>query len=73
MIHYFYVYFSAYSSVVENTAFLGEISLRLPDITNSLLHVNSKWFQTAAWAVQFSEASNVFVGVDAKLLHLVCM
>lgn len=62
-----------FSIVLENTAFLGDLVLRLPDISHSLLDSNSEWASVLQWAVSFCNDTNVFVDIDATHLSLVCI
>ena len=57
--------------MAENTAFFGDIVMRLPDISHDILHRNHEWELTIQWGIGFCSDSNVFVGRDAKLLNLV--
>lgn len=60
----------AFSIVTENTAFMGEITLRLPDMTHALLNKNKEWQLLVRWAVGFCNDTNVFERKDSELLHL---
>ena len=60
-----------FSQVLENTAFFGDIIMRLPDITHDILHRNHEWELIMKWGIGFCNDSQVFVGGDAKLLSLV--
>ncbi|XP_077983771.1 coiled-coil domain-containing protein 134-like [Glandiceps talaboti] len=61
----------ALSSVLENTAFFGEILLRLPDISHDIYDKRREWKETMAWSVLFAQQTGVFEGVHATFLHLV--
>ncbi|XP_015118046.1 coiled-coil domain-containing protein 134 [Diachasma alloeum] len=43
----------ALSSVLENTAFLGDIALQLPDITHRILKKNTNWKNHMHWSLNF--------------------
>jgi len=58
----------ALSMVLENTAFAGDIVLRLPDISHSLLKGNTEWSVLIQWAVGFCNDTQIFTGSDAILL-----
>nr|XP_006812614.1 PREDICTED: coiled-coil domain-containing protein 134-like [Saccoglossus kowalevskii] len=60
----------ALSSVLENTAFFGELLLRLPDISHDIYDKKSEWKDAMGWAVGFCEQSNVFEGIHYKMLNL---
>jgi len=57
--------------VLENTAFLGDLALRLPDITHTLLDANSDWKSLSSWAVMFCNDTRILVDKDAEHLSLV--
>lgn len=60
----------ALSSVLENTVFLGEIVLRLPDVSHALLRNNTEWQMTVHWAVEFSNDTKILSGNEELLLSL---
>lgn len=60
----------ALSSVLENTVFLGEIVLRLPDVTHALLRNSTEWQMTVRWAVEFTNDTKILSGNEEKLLSL---
>jgi len=62
----------ALSSVLENTAFLGDIVLRLPDIAHELLDNNDDWKQLIQWAIDFTNDTHIFIGKDKQLISMVC-
>jgi hypothetical protein len=59
-----------FSTILENTAFLGDLVLRLPDIAHELLDSNSDWRSLTHWAVAFTNDSNVFVNGDGRVIHM---
>jgi len=62
---------SALSTVLENTAFLGDIVLRLPDIAHELLYNNDDWKLLIQWAIDFTNDTHIFVGKDQQLISMV--
>ena len=63
--------FSALSMVIENTAFLGEIVLHLPDLSHELLQKNKDWDSLIRWCVNFTNDTRILEKKDQKMLHLV--
>ncbi|XP_070553139.1 coiled-coil domain-containing protein 134-like [Ptychodera flava] len=61
----------AVSSVLENTAFFGEVLLRLPDISHDIYEKRKDWLEIMTWAIKFSEKTRVFEGIHGKFLNLV--
>ena len=61
----------ALSTVLENTAFLGDIVLRLPDLAHELLDNNDDWKQLIQWAIDFTNDTHIFVGKDQQLVSMV--
>jgi len=59
----------ALSTVLENTAFAGDIILRLPDISHNLLKGNSEWNLLIEWGIGFCNDTLIFTGNDAVLLN----
>ena len=59
------------SSVLENTAFFGEVLLRLPDISHEIYSKRKDWLEIMTWAVKFAEKTKVFEGVHGTFLNLV--
>lgn len=58
------------STVLENTAFLGDIVLRLPDIAHELLDNNDDWKLLIQWAIDFTNDTHIFVGKDQQLVSM---
>ena len=58
--------------MVENTAFLGDLILRLPDIIHDILKRKKDWTLLAQWGVGFCEMANIYEEHDTRLLDLVC-
>jgi hypothetical protein len=59
----------ALSTVLENIAFVGDILLRLPDITHNLLKANPEWNLTVQWGIGFCNDTLIFTGSDSVLLY----
>lgn len=58
------------STVLDNTAFLGDIVLRLPDIAHELLDNNDDWKLLIQWAIDFTNDTHIFVGKDQQLVSM---
>jgi len=63
--------FLALSTILENTAFLGDIVLRLPDIAHELLNGNDDWKLLTQWAIDFTNDTRIFVDKDQQLISMV--
>ncbi|KAI5087562.1 coiled-coil domain-containing protein 134 isoform X1, partial [Silurus meridionalis] len=50
----------AYSHVLENTAFFGDVALRFPRIVHHYYDHNSEWGKTLRWGLSFCNQSGVF-------------
>ncbi|KAG7203781.1 hypothetical protein KM043_013802 [Ampulex compressa] len=62
----------ALSSILENTAFFGDIVLHLPDITHRILKAQKKWNATIHWSLNFANETKHFLDRDTKnMMHLV--
>jgi len=59
----------ALSTILENTVFVGDILLRLPDITHDLLKVNQDWSISLHWGIGFCNDTAILTGPDTLLLH----
>ena len=62
---------TAFSKVVENTAFFGDLVLRLPDMIHGLLKTDKDWQMAVHWGVGFCNDSKIFTGKDAVMLSTV--
>ncbi|XP_064481183.1 coiled-coil domain-containing protein 134-like isoform X2 [Ornithodoros turicata] len=60
----------ALSQVLENTAFMGEILLRLPDITHGVLGLDRSSALTIYWAIGFANSTGIYDAKTTKLCHL---
>ncbi|KAI0219625.1 coiled-coil domain containing 134 [Lamellibrachia satsuma] len=59
-----------FAHIVENTAFFGDLLLRLPDIIHDLLKRNHEWQILIHWSVAFANETGIYEQTDSKLLHL---
>lgn len=69
---YFFLFFSwwtlssllspAYSHVVENTAFFGDVALRFPRIVHHYFDRNADWVGLLRWGLNFCNQTGVFAG-----------
>ncbi|XP_052523228.1 coiled-coil domain-containing protein 134 isoform X2 [Tympanuchus pallidicinctus] len=61
----------AYSHVVENTAFFGDVVLRFPKIVHHYFDRNSNWNNLIRWGIGFCNLTGVFEqGPHSQLLGL---
>lgn len=61
----------ALSQVLENTAFFGEIILRLPDIAHAVMKQDKASSLMLHWAVGFSNSTGLYDQSMSKMIHLV--
>nr|XP_009663648.1 PREDICTED: coiled-coil domain-containing protein 134 [Struthio camelus australis] len=62
----------AYSHVVENTAFFGDVVLRFPKIVHHYFDRNSNWNNLIRWGIGFCNLTGVFEqGPHSQVLGLV--
>ncbi|CAN7940542.1 unnamed protein product, partial [Ixodes pacificus] len=61
----------ALSQVLENTAFFGEIVLRLPDISHAVLGENKASALMVHWAVGFANSTGFYDDTTTELIGLV--
>jgi len=66
------IFVPALSTILENTAFLGDIVLRLPDVAHELLDGNEDWKLLTQWAIDFTNDTDIFVDKDRQLISMVC-
>ncbi|XP_056869867.1 coiled-coil domain-containing protein 134-like isoform X1 [Takifugu flavidus] len=52
----------AYSHVVENTAFFGDVALRFPRIVHHYFDRNSEWGGLLRWGLHFCNQTGVLTG-----------
>lgn len=63
---------TAYSHVVENTAFFGDVVLRFPKIVHHYFDRNSNWNSLIRWGIGFCNLTGVFEqGPHSQVLQLV--
>ncbi|XP_072444601.1 coiled-coil domain-containing protein 134-like isoform X3 [Chiloscyllium punctatum] len=61
----------AYSHIVENTAFFGDVTLRFPKIVHHYFDHNSNWNHLIRWGISFCNQTGVFDGgPHTQLLNL---
>ncbi|XP_044535238.1 coiled-coil domain-containing protein 134 [Gracilinanus agilis] len=61
----------AFSHVLENTAFFGDVALRFPKIVHHYFDRNANWNYLIRWGISFCNQSGVFEqGSHAQLLGL---
>lgn len=66
------VLLAAFSQVVENTAFFGDVVLRFPKIVHHYFDQNSNWNLLIRWGISFCNQSGVFdQGPHSPILSLV--
>ncbi|XP_014277857.1 coiled-coil domain-containing protein 134 [Halyomorpha halys] len=61
----------ALSNILENTAFLGDIILRLPDFTQQVIVNNTEWNELFKWSLIFANKSQLLDSKTITLLNLV--
>lgn len=62
----------AFSQVVENTAFFGDVVLRFPRVVHHYFDRNSNWNLLIRWGISFCNQSGVFdQGPHSPILSLV--
>lgn len=62
----------AFSQVLENTAFFGDVALRFPRIVHHYFDHNSNWHLLIRWGISFCNQSGVFdQGPHSPILSLV--
>jgi len=62
---------NALAHVVENTAFFGDVLLRLPDTTRKIMKGNKEWHIIVNWSIGFCNETGIFDKANLKLLNLV--
>jgi hypothetical protein len=60
----------ALSSMIENTAFMGDLVLYLPDATKVFLK-NNEWNTIFKWSLSICQQSVFLSPATKKMLHLV--
>ncbi|XP_032239016.1 coiled-coil domain-containing protein 134-like [Nematostella vectensis] len=60
----------ALAHILENTAFFGDVLLRLPDITHKIFRHSTEWELLAKWSVSFANETGIFDEMDTTVLNL---
>lgn len=61
----------ALANVLENTAFLGDIIVRLPSLSLTVLKQKPEWLSLLQWSIHFTNQSGLIDLKTTKLLSLV--
>ncbi|KAK7076992.1 hypothetical protein SK128_016002 [Halocaridina rubra] len=61
----------ALSQTLENTAFMGELLLHLPDVTHNILKSNKPWELLFTWGIFFTSESKFLDKNTSKFIYLV--
>jgi hypothetical protein len=56
--------------ILENTAFVGDFAIQLPEITQRILKRKKEWREVLKWAVDFCNRSSVYQENESHMLHL---
>lgn len=59
------------SLVIENTALLSEIVLRIPEVAETILGSNVEWNKLLTWSLDFSNQTQLLDTSTTKLIYLV--
>jgi hypothetical protein len=71
-IHYNMMFpFVALANILENTAFFGDILLRLPNISHKILTLKHEWEVLLHWSLGFSNQTHLLDKQTEKLVYLV--
>lgn len=62
---------TALSSLIENSAFMGDLVLYLPDTTKEFLIKNNEWNNLFKWSLSICQAMPILDRYTKKMLHLV--
>jgi len=63
--------FVALANILENTAFFGDILLRLPEISYKILTSKHEWEVLLQWSLGFSNQTHLLDKQTEKLIYLV--
>jgi hypothetical protein len=63
--------FIALANILENTAFFGDILLRLPNISHKILTLKHDWEVLLHWSLGFSNQTHLLDKQTEKLVYLV--
>lgn len=61
----------ALANILENTAFMGDILLRMPDISQPILRSSGEWPVLYAWSLAFANQTQLLDNSTNKLIDLV--
>ena len=61
----------AFSSVAENTMFLCDLVLQMPDISHKIIDESVEYMSLVKWSVGFMNDTAIYEGQDAKVLSFV--
>lgn len=61
----------ALANILENTAFMGDILLRMPDISQPILRSSGDWPVLYAWSLAFANQTQLLDSSTNKLIDLV--
>jgi hypothetical protein len=63
----------ALANILENTAFFGDILLRLPDISHKILTLKHEWEVLLNWSLGFCNQTHLLDKQTEKLVYLVSL
>ena len=63
--------FLAFSSVAENTMFLCDLVLQMPDISHKIIDESVEYMSLVKWSVGFMNDTAIYEGQDAQVLSFV--
>ena len=66
-----YDFVTALSNILENTAFVGDILMRLPEITGNLLKNRSDWKILLEWSLKFVNQTQLLDSETRTLIDIV--
>lgn len=59
------------SNILEDTALLGDVLLRLPDVTHEILAYNYEWTVMFRWSIGFCNETMLMDSKTVKMINLV--
>ncbi|PNF17672.1 hypothetical protein B7P43_G07391 [Cryptotermes secundus] len=63
--------FVALANILENTAFFGDILLRLPNISHKIITLKHEWEVLLHWSLGFSNQTHLLDKQTERLMYLV--
>jgi len=60
----------AFSAILENIAFFGDLLMHMPDAVSEQLAINRAWKDLSSWGWSFCNETNIFQTSDQTLLNL---